>query len=91
MAGTQGEATRPDDAGIPGGQVKRQVDGRLANGLGEAHKGELTKWIDLGPWKGSWLGWLRRVPRSCSAAGLLDLLQRLSGVRGWGVPLLHRS
>jgi Domain of unknown function (DUF4158) len=56
--------------------VERDVYWRLFGRLEESHKMELTKLLALGPSRGSLLGWLRRVPRSCSATGLLDLMQR---------------
>jgi hypothetical protein len=68
------------------GTVERQVYWRLANSLAHEPKTELAKLLDLGPAKGSLLGWLRRVPRSCSAAGMLDLIRRLLWVRDTGVP-----
>jgi len=42
--------------------------------------------LDIGPSKGSVLGWLRRVPRSCTAAGILDLLQRIGWARERSIP-----
>ena len=67
-------------------KVERDVYWRLFSGLEESHKTELNKLLELGPLRGSVLGWLRRVPRSCSASGILDLMQRLNWVRGSGVP-----
>jgi Domain of unknown function (DUF4158) len=67
-------------------KVERNVYWRLFSRLEDSHKRELTKLLELGPSRGSLLGWLRRVPRSCSATGLLDLMQRLNWVRGSGVP-----
>lgn len=67
-------------------KVERDVYWRLFGRLEESHKAELTKLLELGPSRGSLLGWLRRVPRSCSAAGMLDLMQRLNWVRGSGIP-----
>src|SRR6516225_1064785 len=66
--------------------VERQFYGRLADGLVDAQKLELDKLLNLGPSKGSLLGWVRRVPSACSAAGILELIQRLHWVRGSGVP-----
>jgi len=68
------------------GTVERQVYWQLANSLAHEQKTELAKLLDLGPAKGSLLGWLRRVPHSCSAAGMLDLIRRLLWVQGTGVP-----
>jgi len=68
------------------GTVERQVYWQLANSLAHEQKTELAKLLELGPEKGSLLGWLRRVPRSCSAAGMLDLIRRLLWVRGTRVP-----
>jgi len=67
-------------------KVEREVYWRLFGRLKEVHKTELTKLLELGPSRGSLLGWLRRVPRSCSAGGMLDLMQRLNWVRGSGIP-----
>ena len=65
--------------------VERQFYWRLADGLADAQKRELDKLLDLGPSKGSMLGWVRRVPRACSATGILELIQRLHWVRGSGM------
>jgi TnpA family transposase len=67
-------------------QVEREIYGRLFGRLEEGQRAELDKLLELGPSHGSLLGWLRRVPRSCSAAGILDLLQRLHRVRDAGIP-----
>ena len=67
-------------------KVERDVYWRLFNRLEENQKTELNQLLELGSSRGSLLGWLRRVPRSCSAAGILDLMQRLNWVQGWGVP-----
>lgn len=66
-------------------QIDREVYWRLFNRLQEDQKTELTKLLELGPSRGSLLGWLRRVPRSCSAAGILELMQRLNWVHGTGM------
>ena len=58
----------------------------LVNRLEENQKTELNQLLELGSSRGSLLGWLRRVPRSCSAAGILDLMQRLNWLQSWGVP-----
>ena len=67
-------------------KVEREVYGRLFGRLEANQRAELDKLLALGPSHGSLLGWLRRVPRSCSAAGILDLLQRLNRVRDAGIP-----
>jgi TnpA family transposase len=67
-------------------QVEREVYGRLFDRLKESQRAELDKWLELGPSRGSLLGWLRRVPRACSPAGILDLLHRLHRVRDAGIP-----
>jgi len=66
-------------------KVERDVYWRLFSRLEENHRTELNKLLVLGPLRGSLLGWLRHVPRSCSAAGILDLMQRLNWVRGSGI------
>jgi hypothetical protein len=50
-------------------KVEREVYWRLFNRLKENQKTELNQLLELGFSRGSLLGWLRRVPRSCSAAG----------------------
>jgi len=67
-------------------KVERDVYWRLFGRLAESHKKALNKLLELGPARGSLLGWLRRVPQSCSVAGILDLMHRLSWVRGTGFP-----
>ena len=67
-------------------KVERDVYWRLFSRLEENHRTELNKLLVLGPSRGSLLGWLRRVPRSCSASGILDLMQRLNWVRSSGIP-----
>lgn len=67
-------------------RVEGEVYGRLFSRLEESQRAELDKLLEFGPSQGSLLGWLRRVPRSCSAAGILDLLQRLQRVRDAGIP-----
>jgi hypothetical protein len=54
--------------------------------LSPEQKKSLDKMLDIGPSKGSVLGWLRRVPRSCTAAGILDLLQRIGWARERSIP-----
>jgi hypothetical protein len=71
------------------GTIERQVYWRLTNSLTHEQMADLAKLLDVGPAKGSLLGWLRRVPRSCSAAGILDLIRRLLWVRG--KTTFHRS
>lgn len=67
-------------------QIEREVYGRLFRRLEESQRAELDKFLELGPSRGSLLGWLRRVPQACSPAGILDLLQRLYRVREAGIP-----
>jgi hypothetical protein len=66
--------------------IDRQIYWRLEAGLGPEDKARLDKMLEMGPSKGSLLGWLRRVPSSCSAAGIPDLVQRLTWVRDSKVP-----
>jgi hypothetical protein len=50
---------------------EREVYGRLFERLEKSHRTELDKFLELGPSRGSLLGWRRRVPRACSPAGIL--------------------
>ena len=79
-------ATLESMVGPVRGTVERQIYWRLESGLSLEDRARLDKMLDLGPTKGSLLGWLRRVPTSCSAAGILDLIQRLIWVRDSKVP-----
>lgn len=67
-------------------ESERRVYQRLAIGLSQEHRAKLEKMLDLGPSHGSLLGWVRRVPRSCTPAGISDLLQRVDWVRNRGLP-----
>ncbi|MBV9085573.1 MAG: DUF4158 domain-containing protein [Acidobacteriaceae bacterium] len=51
-------------------EVERQIYQYLAKGLSQAECVELDKMLEIGPTNGSLLGWVRRVPRSCSPAGI---------------------
>lgn len=67
-------------------EIEQQVYQRLDTGLRQEHRVELEKMLDMGPSQGSLLGWVRRVPRSCTPAGISDLLQRVDWVRDRGLP-----
>jgi TnpA family transposase len=66
-------------------EVERQIYGRLAGRLSREHRIELERMLETGPSRGSLFGWIRRVPRSCSPAGVCDLIQRISWIRDRGV------
>ncbi len=59
------------------GEVERTIFENIEDRLTITQKKSLDGMLDIGPRSGSVLGWLRRVPRSCSAAGILDLIQRI--------------
>jgi TnpA family transposase len=69
--------------------VRSEVERTVYLCIEEALTGEQKKTLDglleLSPKRGSMLGWLRRVPSSCSASGILDLIRRLLWVRDLGV------
>ena len=65
-------------------KIEREIYWRLFGRLAESHKTALNKLLESGPSRGSLLGWLRRVPHSCSVAGILDLMHRLNWVRDIG-------
>jgi hypothetical protein len=67
-------------------ETEQQAYQRLATGLSKEHRVELEKMLAIGPSQGSLLGWVRRVPRSCTPAGISDLLQRVDWVRDRGLP-----
>ena len=68
------------------GEVERTTFQSIEDLLTTDQKRSLDAMLDIGPTKGSALGWLRRVPRSCSASGILDLIQRIWWVRERGIP-----
>ena len=66
-------------------EVERNVYLRMDGALTRDQKKTLDGLLELSPKRGSMLGWLRRVPSSCSAAGILDLIRRLDWVRDLGI------
>jgi len=68
------------------GELERMTFQGIEERLSPEQKKSLDQMLDIGPSKGSVLGWLRRVPRSCTAAGILDLLQRIGWARERSIP-----
>lgn len=69
------------------GDLERTTFQNIEARLSPEQKKSLDGMLDIGPRKGSVLAWLRRVPRSCSATGILDLLQRIQWARERGIPV----
>ena len=67
-------------------EVERQIYRRLAVRLSKEQRVELERMLETGPSRGSLFGWIRRLPRSCSPAGVCDLIQRVNWIRDRGVP-----
>jgi hypothetical protein len=63
-------------------QVEHHVYERIEKALTAEQKKTLDGLLELSPKRGSMLGWLRRVPGSCSVVGIQDLIRRLNWVRG---------
>ena len=51
-------------------EIERHVYDRIEKGLSGDQKKTLDGLLEISPKRGSMLGWLRRVPSSCSAAGI---------------------
>jgi TnpA family transposase len=68
------------------GEVERTTFQSLEDRLTGEQKRSLDGMLDIGPRRGSVLGWLRRVPRSCSAPGIVDLIQRIEWARERRIP-----
>jgi Domain of unknown function (DUF4158) len=56
-------------------EVERHIYDRIEKELTGDQKKTLDGLLEVSPKRGSMLGWLRRVPSSCSAAGIQDLLR----------------
>jgi len=62
-------------------EIERHIYDRIEEELTGEQKKTLNGLLEVSPKRGSMLGWLRRVPSSCSAAGIQDLIRRLNWVR----------
>jgi len=67
------------------GEIERTTFQSIEDSLTVDQRKNLDDMLDIGPSRGSALGWLRRVPRSCSASGILDLIQRIEWARERGL------
>ena len=67
-------------------QAERDVYQAISNTVPDKQKQQLDGLWQITPQSGSMLGWLRRSPRSCTPAGICDLLERLGWIRGIGLP-----
>ena len=67
-------------------EAERDIYLVISNALTEEEKRQLDELWRISPQNGSMLGWLRRSPRSGTAAGILDLLNRLDWIRQVGLP-----
>ena len=68
-----------------GSEVERTVYLRMEESLTGDQKKTLDGLLELSPKRGSMLGWVRRVPSSCSVSGILDLIRRVLWMRDLGV------
>jgi len=68
-----------------GSEVERTVYLRIEESLTGDQKKTLDGLLELSPKRGSMLGWVRRVPSSCSVSGILDLIRRVLWIRDLGV------
>lgn len=62
-------------------EVERTTFQKIEDRLSVEQKRTLNGMLDVGPIRGSVLGWVRRIPRSCSASGIPDLIQRIEWTR----------
>ncbi len=62
-------------------EVEHRVYERIEKALTAEQKKTLDGLLEVSPRRGSMLGWMRRVPGSCSTAGIQDLIRRLNWVR----------